>query len=42
MTILETIPIFKQPGNYNSLIVISLIIAMASIIIGIILYWNDC
>ena len=42
MTILETIPIFAQPGNYNSLMAISLIITIASILIGIILYLSDC
>ena len=41
MTILETIPIFKQPGNYNSLIVISLIITMASLVIAITLDRSD-
>ena len=28
MTILETIPIFEQPGNYNNLTMISLLIAI--------------
>ena len=33
MTILETIPIFAQPGNYNNLTLISFIIVIMSIII---------
>lgn len=41
MTILETIPIFAQPGNYNNLTLFSLIMAIISIFIGIMLYMDD-
>ena len=42
MTILETIPIFAQPGNYNNLTLISFIIAIISIFIGIMLDKDNC
>lgn len=43
MTILKTIPIFAQPGNYNNLTLFSFVIAMISICIGlIVLYMDDC
>ena len=42
MTILETIPIFAQPGNYNNLTLFSFIITLISIFIGIIVYMDDC
>ena len=41
MTILETIPIIAQPGNYTNLTLISLIIAIMSIFIGIAMYMDD-
>lgn len=42
MTILETIPIFAQPGNYNNLTLISLIIAFISLFVGIMMYMDNC
>lgn len=42
MTILETIPIFAQPGNYNNLTLISLIIGIISIFMGIMMYMDNC
>ena len=36
MTILETIPIFEQPGNYNNLTMISLLIAIICLITAVI------
>lgn len=42
MTILETIPIFEQPGNYNNLTLITFIIAMISIFIAIMYNMSDC
>lgn len=42
MTILETIPIFAQPGSYTNLTLISLIIAIMSIFIGIAMYMDNC
>lgn len=41
MTILETIPIFKQPGTYIPLFVISLICCLICLFIAGILYLND-
>lgn len=41
MTILETIPIFAQPGNYNNLALISLIIVIISIVIRIMMYMDN-
>lgn len=38
MTILETIPIFEQPGNYNNLVIISLIITLVCFFISGILF----
>ena len=42
MTILETIPIFEVPGNYDNLVLISLIIMLISIFVGIIMYMDFC
>lgn len=42
MTILETIPIFAQPGNYNNLTLFSFVITLISIFVGIIVYMDDC
>ena len=42
MTILETIPIFAQPGNYNNLTLFSFVITLISIFIGLIVYMDDC
>ena len=42
MTILETIPIIAQPGNYTNLTLISLIIGIISIFIGFAMYMDDC
>ena len=42
MTILETIPIFAQPGNYNNLTLLSFVIALISVFIGIIMCMDDC
>lgn len=41
MTILETIPIIAQPGNYTNLTLISLIVAIISIFVGIAMYMDD-
>lgn len=41
MTILETIPIFEQPGTYIPLFLTSLIITILSLIIGIFMYLDD-
>lgn len=41
MTILETIPIFAQPGNYTNLTLTSLIVAVISIFVGIVMYMDD-
>lgn len=41
MTILETIPIFKQPGTYAPLVFISLICGLIFLFIAGILYTND-
>lgn len=42
MTILETIPIIAQPGNYTNLTLISLIVGIISIFIGFAMYMDDC
>ena len=42
MTILETIPIFAQPGNYNNLALISWIIVLISIFMAIMYTMSDC
>ena len=42
MTILETIPIMAQPGNYNNLALISLIIGIINIFMGIVMYMDNC
>jgi hypothetical protein len=41
MTILETIPIFEQPGTYAPLVFISLICSLIFLFIAGILYTND-
>lgn len=42
MTILETIPIFEQPGAYTSLLLTSLTCIFISLLISGVLYMNDC